>query len=194
MNRERLITVFSIVGLFIIWWWTINSPKVIPVMVFTDQKKTFSFNHLKDFSVISGGKGYMQDGMAVPAMILAIVDIPKTIEPNTNFAGAQFTVLASADPKAIAKCMIVSNSSELKSEQVVINNIPYTKLLYGDSGAGNFYEITGYRTIYKNRCYSINYSIHSLNINNFPKGQIEEFNKDKIKGILDGMAQSFKFL
>ena len=82
MTKERVITVLSIIGIILIWWWFFQNHKAIPNKIFTDQKKTFSFIYPKDFNVINGGVGYMKDGMAVPSMVLAIVDVPKEIEPN----------------------------------------------------------------------------------------------------------------
>ncbi len=165
--------------------------------VFTDQGETFSFQYPSTFPPSDGGIGYTQGWMynsTTTGLILATVTIPKSFEPNTNFAGAEFTVGTSPDPKAVSSCLSLQNPNGITPTQVTINGITYTAFSYTSAGVGNFYAVTSYRTIHNNQCYAIESLIHSTDINNYPPGQVSQFNGGEIQTLLQQIMQSFKFL
>ncbi len=165
---------------------------------FTDQGKTFSFAYPTIFTVSGGGVGYTQSWMqnaTTSGLILAQLHIPRSFEPKTNFAEALFTVGTSADPDAVKTCLTAPGGSMVTSSQITINGITYTKITYGDAGAGNFYDTTSYRVVRNNQCYAIEYTIHSTNIGNYSPDQgILPFDKQKVQTILENMVHSFTFL
>lgn len=120
--------------------------------------------------------------------------IPGSIQPNTNFREAKFTVGSSADSEALTSCLVPTNGERAKGE-VVINGALFKKITLSEGAAGNYYDTTSYRTIYNGKCYAIDYTIHSLNIRNYsPEQNIQEFNTQAIVNILETMVQSFRFL
>jgi membrane-bound inhibitor of C-type lysozyme len=165
--------------------------------LFTDSAKTFSLAYPSMFMLSGGGVGYTQSwrvNATTSGMILAHVDIPRSYMPMTNFSEAKFTVGVSSDPSAVASCLTPQNG-EVSAGTQSIGGTTFTKITLGDAGAGNFYDTTSYRAVKNNQCYAVEYTIHSSNIGNYSPDQgIKEFDKTQIQGILDTIAQSFKFL
>lgn len=165
---------------------------------FADNGKTFQFSYPRMFTVTGGGIGYTNDwmnGSVQMGLVLARVTIPKSFQPGTNFSDARFTIGTSADPTAVKECLTQGNGNPATTAKVTIKGIPYTKLTFGDAGAGNFYETTSYRTVRNNQCYVAEYTIHSTNIGNYPPEQgIKEFDKAAVQNVLEGMVQSLTFL
>ena len=165
---------------------------------YTDASKTFSFSYPSQFVLSGSDVGYSQDWMEQTTdlgLLLAVVNIPKSLMPGTNFGESKFTVGTSADPDAVKNCLVYTNGNLGAKEEVTIGNTKFTKITFSDAGAGNFYETTSYRTIRDNQCYAVEYTIHSSNIYNYSPDQgIKEFDKAKVTSILESMAQSFKFL
>jgi membrane-bound inhibitor of C-type lysozyme len=165
---------------------------------FTDQGKTFSFSHPSQFILSGGELGYTPNwsyNSSGSGLILAVVGIPQTYLPKTNFGEAKFTVSTSADPDEVKNCLISNYGSFSTTTKVTIGDRKFTKITFTDAGAGNYYDVTTYRTVYNGQCYAVEYLIHSLNIGNYTPDQgIKQFDRLKISLALEGMAQSFKFL
>jgi membrane-bound inhibitor of C-type lysozyme len=165
---------------------------------FTDTGKNFSFSYPEAFSVTGSNAGYTMDwssGSTKLGLILAQIQIPKSLQPNTNFDDAKFSVGTSVDATAIKNCLTANSGSPVKTESATINGTVFTKLTYGDAAAGNRYDTTSYRTVRNNQCYAIEYTIHYGNIQNYsPDSGITEFNEAKVQGTLDSVARSFSLL
>jgi hypothetical protein len=165
---------------------------------FSDAAKTFSFSYPAFVSVSNGSAVSPNDwshGATVPGKVLAFGTIFPTFEPHTNFANATFSVGSSADPAALATCLQAQTGSGATKSAVTLGGVPFAKFRSNDAGAGNFYDLTSYRTIHHKTCYAIEYLIHSLNIGNFPTGSgIAAFDDAKVHGLLGAMAASFRFL
>jgi hypothetical protein len=164
---------------------------------YTDSAKIFSFAYPQKF-VLSGAEiGYSQNwsnNNSGLGLILATVTIPKSFLPNTNFGDAKFVVGTSADSKAVRNCLLPVNGETVFGQSEIINGQSFTKLSSKDAGAGNFYETLSYRTLYNNNCYSVQYTIHSTNIQNYSPDQgISEFDKTQVQNILEALVRSFKF-
>jgi|WetSurMetagenome_2_1015567.scaffolds.fasta_scaffold61927_2 membrane-bound inhibitor of C-type lysozyme len=168
------------------------------ISTFTDQEKTFSFSHPSRF-VLSGGElGYTPNwsyNASSSGLILAVVDIPRSFLPGTNFGEAKFSVGTSADPDAVKNCLKASYGDFGTTTILTIGDRQFTKITYTDVGAGNYYDIASYRTVYNGQCYVAETLIHSSNIENYSPDQgIKPFDRLKVSLILDGMVRSFKLL
>jgi membrane-bound inhibitor of C-type lysozyme len=165
---------------------------------FTDAGKTFSFSYPSEFNFSGGDGSYTQDWRVNTqnlGLLFTVVQIPKSFMPGTNFGDAKFTVGTSADPDAVKNCLVAQNGEKVESSNAMIGNTKFTEITLSDAGAGNFYETTSYRTLRNDQCYAVEYTIHSSNIGNYSPDQgIKEFDQAKITSILEGMAESFKFL
>jgi hypothetical protein len=116
--------------------------------------------------------------------------LPKDFQPHTNFGEGVVSVGVSADPVAVKECMVPTNGEVLAPEQ----NKAFTVFISSDAGAGNFYEVTSYRTIYEGRCIALERLIHSTNIGNYDEDRnIKEFDRASVVEILDRAIQSFRF-
>jgi hypothetical protein len=161
--------------------------------------KTFSFSYpaLPSLSVSNApaSPNDWSKGSTVPGKVLAIATLSAAFAPKTNFAGAVFTVAASADPKAVASCLTTPENTSAVRGAATINGVAFAKFVSGDAGAGNLHEIHSYRAVHNNQCYAVEYDVHSLNIGNYdPSSGIVAFDKSKVQKVLNGMLLSFKFL
>ena len=87
---------------------------------YTDESKTFSFNYPNQFMLAGGGVGYSEEWAeesTSSGMLFAVVSIPRSFMPGTNFADAKFTVGASSDPDAVANCSHSAISGNGKSDK-----------------------------------------------------------------------------
>ena len=167
------------------------------LQTYTDPSKLFSFTYPSQFN-LSGGEGsYTQNwqgNTTTLGMLLALVNIPNSLMPKTNFGDSRFTVGTSSDPDAVKNCLIAENGSVVKNKKVMIGGTAFAEIALGDAGAGNYYDTTSYRTVRDGQCYAIEYTIHSMNIGNYSPDQgIKAFDQAKIKSIFEGIVQSFKF-
>jgi membrane-bound inhibitor of C-type lysozyme len=166
--------------------------------VFIDSGKTFSFHYPRGFGLSGKGIGFTTDwraGATESGMVLALVTIPKSHLPQTNFNGAEFIVGQSSDPRAIQHCFEKLEGYGARMEQVKIKGVFFIKFTFSDAGAGNLYETVSYRTKRGDACYVVEYTIHSSNIGMYSPDQgIQEFNKAVIENLLEKMVGSFRFL
>lgn len=165
---------------------------------YTDQSKSFTFTLPTDFSVAGSAVGYSQDwsvDATTTGMVLAHIEVPKSYEPGTNFGDARFTVGTSADPATVAACLMTPFLHiDAEPTPVTIGTTPFTKMVFSGAGAGNLYETTSYRTVQGGQCYVVEYTIHSMNIYNYPSGAVRAYSKAKVQAALEGLVQSFRFL
>ena len=166
--------------------------------VYTDAEKTFSFTYPNQFVLSGGDIGFSQDwsyNSSSSGLLLAVVNIPRAFMPGTNFGEAKFTVGTSADTGEIRNCLKPNYGEMGTTTNVTIGDRKFAKITYTDVGAGNYYDITSYRTLYNGQCYAVESLIHSSNIDNYSPDQgIKQFDRLKISLVLDGMARSFKLL
>jgi membrane-bound inhibitor of C-type lysozyme len=166
---------------------------------FIDQSGLFSFTFPDAFSIAGTEPGYTQSWMVdatTSGMLLAEVTLPASALPKTNFGGADFTVGVSADPSALASCLSYNPTGAPGSGPVttVIHGVTFDTFTSHDAGAGNLYDTTSYRLIRDGECYALEYTIHSTQIGNYPKGSVTAFNEEQVARELAGIATSFQFL
>jgi membrane-bound inhibitor of C-type lysozyme len=163
---------------------------------FTDQGATFSFAFPSAFTLSSGEMGYTQ-GWSYDAtstgLVLAVVSVPQSYEPGTNFGDAKLTLGVSSDPDAVAGC-ITAAQGEKAAGTAAIGGTTFSKFTLQDAGAGNRYDIASYRTVRDGQCYALEHMIHFAVLENYPVGQVQAFDEAKVAAALEGVVQSFKFL
>lgn len=161
--------------------------------IFTNTNFTFKYQKdviAKDYNETSQWRTNTQTNGVFHVGIL----IPGSVQPNTNFREAKFSVGSSSDPVAITDCLLPTNGERAKGE-VTINDVVFKKITLTDAGAGNYYDTTSYRTMHGGNCYAIEYTIHSSNLRNYsPEQNIQEFDNPFIVKSLEDMVESFKFL
>ena len=165
---------------------------------YTDASDTFSFTYPARFILSPGEAGQTQSwrsGATSTGLEIAVVAIPASFQPNTNFGDGKFTFGASTDSAAVSHCLTDANGNGVESSTVTIKGATFTKLTFSDAGAGNIYQVTSYRTIRNNRCYAAEYIIHSTNLANYPSDQgIVAFDANAVRSVLEGIAQSVTFV
>lgn len=165
---------------------------------FTDSSKTFSFMYPGEFTVTGGGASYTNgwsNNSSQLGLILAQVVVPPSFQPSTNFGDSRFQIGTSADATAVKDCLANPAGSTQQPVNVTINGVKYVKTVAGDAGAGNLYETTMYRTVRNSQCYSVEYTIHSTQLANYPASAgITAFDHAKVQALFEGMVQSVRFL
>lgn len=153
----------------------------------------FTFVPAAGYSVDTSADSAWRGNTEIPGTRLVQVIIPQTAQPQTNFGDARFTIGMSSNAQAIKSCSGESNG-ERADGTVVINGVPFMKFKMTDAGAGNYYDTTSYRIVRNGACYSLEYTIHWTNLDNYGSTTgVKAFDTKKITGILETMAQSFKF-
>jgi hypothetical protein len=135
-------------------------------------------------------------GNLTPGKLGFTLSIPASFEPQTNFADAKLTVGWSNDAGAVAQCMMSdpSGPNQIATSSVTINNANFTIFHSTGAGAGNFYETTSYRTLHTGRCYALEYTIHSSQIDNYPASyNLHPVDEKILTDVLDRIVGTFKF-
>ncbi len=164
---------------------------------FVDGSRTFRITYPDSLDITAGEVGYSREWRANASalgMELAVVNVPRTFQPGTNFAGARFTIGVSSDSAAIANCTRATNG-ERSDGQTAIGKVRYSLFTLNDAAAGNLYRTTSARRLAGARCVAAEYTVHSSNIGNYdPSQHIREFDADAVNRMLDGMLRSFTLL
>lgn len=164
---------------------------------FRDASGTFTFAYPAAFTLSGGEMGYTQSWRAnatTSGLVLAVVTIPRSFEPGTNFSEAKFTVGVSSDPYVIANCATPINGESPRGT-ISISGHEFTKYVIGDAAAGNLYMTTSYDGLYDGDCYSLEYTVHSTQLANYDPSQgIKAFDQAKVQNALEGIVKSFAFL
>jgi hypothetical protein len=98
-----------------------------------------------------------------------ILTIPKSFEPGTNFGDAKLTVIATTTSDCVPA---VATSS--------------------DAGAGNLYDTTTYKRANGTTCYTLEYTIHSTQLANYPAElHLQQFDASHLHSVLDRIVGTF---
>lgn len=163
---------------------------------YANQAQTFTFAYPTNFVIGAADASYTPGWSAqatTSGLILATIEVPKTVQSGTNFGDAKFTVGTSADPSAVALCTTNPAGSRGTATTTSIGGIAMEKLTFSDAAAGNRYDTTSYRFVQDNQCYAVEYTIHYGVLENYPKGSVKAFDEKGLTASLDEMAQSFRF-
>ena len=143
---------------------------------------------VSDWSELSSG---------VMGLKMFTVGIPAAFEPQTNLAGATLSVGKSSASAAITNCLQPEHDERPGmgyQATTTINGITFSITKFSGAGAGNLYDTTTYRTLRANACWSVEYTIHSTQLANWPAAyQLKQFDAKKLTDVLDLMVGTFKF-
>lgn len=163
---------------------------------YTDRGQTFTFAFPSDFIVAGSPIGYTTDWSAeatTSGLVLARILVPDGYASDTNFIEASFTVGASSDPSALASCLTAPVAGATTTTER-LGTERFAKLMWRGAAAGNRYDTTSYRIVRKGQCWAVEYTIRYGNIDNYPKGNVKEFDEALVVISLEEVAHSFQFL
>jgi len=146
-------------------------------------------------SAVADTQGWSNSSMQKGQLALQL-KLPRSFQPKTNFIAAFFTAGWNDDPQVRAHCLEAPQAGWMsKKTTVVINGVKYVMYRYGDAGAGNYYDISQYRAVRRQRCYSFDLMVHYMNIHNYPADRgITAFDSTRVQHVLHAVMQSVKFL
>lgn len=85
------------------------------------------------------------------------------------------------------------NDSLSKRSARTLNGVVWDSVQNVGAAAGNRYDFIVYSTKQNALCYGIRLGLHTLNIENFPEGQVVEFDNVRVKKMYDQILESFTF-
>jgi hypothetical protein len=80
--------------------------------------------------------------------------------------------------------------ANVKAHKVTEGGVDYSLATSSGAAAGNLYEEQVYALVGTHPCTAVRYTIHSMNIGNYPSGAVTEFDHAKIIGDFDGVRRS----
>ncbi len=120
----------------------------------------------------------------------ALIVVPGSIQKQTNFQYALFTIGSSVDRSAVHDCLVPKNTERARG-QAFIKGLIFQELTHTSGTDGYYADAVSYRTVKDNTCYAIEYTIHSSNLRNFaPEQMIAEFDTAAMVELLESLAQS----
>ncbi len=123
--------------------------------------------------------------------------VPKAFEPQTNFNDATLSISGDKTNAGVANCMTPKENfgSITATSSMVIGNSSFNVFESSDVGAGNYYHTMTYQTLHAGTCYSLVYTIHSSQIENYPFAyRLRQFDAAKITSLMQNIIGTFKFL
>ena len=132
----------------------------------------------------------------IPGIKYFTLTVPPAFEPQTNFADVTLTVGASENATAITECLTPDQSGgeATTTSSVIINGVEFMVFTSNTAGAGNLYKTISYRTLHADKCYAIEYTIHSNQIGNYPPSyNLQPFDESKIDSLMQNIVGTFKF-
>lgn len=116
--------------------------------------------------------------------------VPASTTADTNLSeGTQVSVEKVAGTEnCTAKRFLGEEAREVHT--VTENGTVYSMGTSGDAGAGNFYEQAVYALPGSDACFGVRYFIHYTNIQNYPEGAVQEFDKQALIAEFDAIRRT----
>jgi hypothetical protein len=157
------------------------------------QNEAFGFNvrYDKKFKILPNTEDQTwRSNVDSPGTRLLTLELPREIQPNTNFSDATITVGVSVDGQQVKNCLIAENG-----EVEAVSELPaFKKFTQNDAAAGNFYEVQSYRLVRNSTCFAVERILHSTNILNYDPSQgVTEFDRSMVNTLVERVIKSFRF-
>jgi hypothetical protein len=151
----------------------------------------FSIAWPVDFDQSQDGAWRLNSG--APGKLLLRTDIPRAIESQTNFGGADLTVGRSGDAKALAACL-KPEDGERSAKATRINGVGFAAFTASDAGMSHYQDSVSYRAIRGGQCWALEYVIRSTALGVYdPALGLKPFNLSRVKALLERMVRTFRF-
>lgn len=152
----------------------------------------FILSHPEDFNVEVGeglGGGYLDESIVKAGF-------PDTFkDKKTNYVEA-YALVSKSNKLVETACLAfldLPNPASPDTQQKVINGITFKTQATVGAAAGNRYDSKLYRTFHNRECYEIALVVHTGNIQNYPEGTVQEFDKQKAFPILEQILATLRF-
>lgn len=120
--------------------------------------------------------------------------MPQSIYDGTNLIEAALYVGESGDRVTINSCLTATREGEAYLGEIWIQHTNFKIFLLTGAATGNMYDGRSYRTIRDGHCFEIVQLLHSGNIGNYPVGQVRQYDREQVIGVLDRMIGTFGFI
>ena len=134
-------------------------------------------------------------GFEANANLIASIDLPQSLYPNSNFVEAYVFIDAAKNiTEAKCKTFTIKVQKLSKPHDEIINSLTYYTIDYMARKAGNYYESKTYRIMHNNICYEINLNFHTANFGKSPNVTITQVNDKDVWNKLGNMLKIFKYV
>ncbi|MBU6141675.1 hypothetical protein KGO95_00965 [Patescibacteria group bacterium] len=169
-----------------------NQPVIVQGVksaLYTNTEYGFSLWYPRNAAIEqSFSSGYLPETAAPVAAVV----LPSDMMKGTNLSEAGVFIGVNPAPVAVGNCL-VTVQGETASSTVQINGTTFSEFHSLGVGAGNYYDLTTWRTIKHGSCYEIVALLHSGNIHNYPDGAVKEFDQAAFSATLRSIVDSFTF-
>jgi len=115
--------------------------------------------------------------------------IPGTVATGTNLS-ADSGVSVESLPRAKACTGDIYIYQNVRARDLTVGSTTWSVASSSDAGAGNFYEEQVFAVKDSKPCIAVRYYIHSTNIDNYPAGTVNAFNRDALLAQFDSIRDS----
>lgn len=187
MKKTNIIIGILVVVVVLGLGWFLSSKKeaVAPVpqasnekyLTYTDPQNRFSVQYPADFSAVDNS-----------------FFVSPELSDGTNLSkDSKISVLIAPTSSCEAMDFFGENDQAvLTTSQKTVGGRTYNVAVFGDAGAGNYYETHLYAFKENDKCLGAELFIHSTNILNYEGGTIVEFDEEKLMNIFLELLQTIK--
>ncbi len=114
-----------------------------------------------------------------------------TVPPqqNTNLSNDSYLSVESLESEI---CSADLFAGDIAPQLITEGEVTYSVVAFADAGAGNRYEEKIYAIPDSNPCVAVRYFIHYSAIENFPPGEVAEFNKHDLLYAFDAIRATLR--
>jgi hypothetical protein len=144
------------------------------------QINAFTLYHPADFAIQTGdtaGGGYLR----LPLVKMSFPAGAFKDEAKTNLSEVFLVISQDNSSNSGSICETFSDFPNISGSIIqtqTINGTVFKEMSVIDAAAGNFYDSRIYRTVYDGICYEAALVVHTGNIDNYPPGTVQEFDKE----------------
>ncbi|HOK20993.1 MAG TPA: MliC family protein [Candidatus Paceibacterota bacterium] len=155
--------------------------------VYLDLQGNFSIRYPADYTVDAS---YQYQGFGPNKEISGVkFIIPKTLAEGTNLSSYDSGISIETIPNAETCSANLFLDGDVDAKTIT-DDREYSFASRTEGAAGNFYEEQVWALAGSNPCLGVRYFIHSTNIDNYPVGAVQEFNRDNLLQQFDQIRRS----
>lgn len=160
--------------------------------VYKNSDRGFSIRYPKDYRL---NEDYNYTALGEDKVIKGIsFQIPKSLAENTNLSADSYISLETidSDNKECAISNFVDENRELEISETKINGYDFYTASFVEPAVGNRYsqKIYTLKNDDSSECLAIRYFIHYMEIENYPEGEVLEFNEKELVQTFNSIRDS----
>ena len=158
------------------------------IVTYASSSLGFSLQYPKEYTL---NESYTYDQFGPKKLIHGIkLVVPASMATGTNLSSFDTGISVEELPHALHCTGDIFLSANVRATSINDNGTDYSVASTSGAGAGNFYEEVVYALLGSKPCTAVRYMVHSGNIDNYPKGAVQEFNRAALMADFDQIRHS----